>query len=144
MTFFWTMKNVAFKESSFYKSLILRMQYKKILHTKIYWNPGKCEFRLVILFNNFIFFFLSMMRLDEHGLKHRENSRIYTNPCKCVQKRFFTSASLVDIMPALLMLFWGFALSLIILSIEIVHFRLNKSPMDKKQKFIFRQISTEH
>lgn len=61
-----------------------------------------------------------MMRMNEHGLQYRENSRLYTKEPKCSGSGGnFVTASLVDTGPAMLVLVWGFGFALLLLFIEI-------------------------
>lgn len=60
------------------------------------------------------------MRIDEHGLASRENTRMYTRKPRCIgQAGNFITASLVDIKPALLVLLWGYLLALTGIAVEI-------------------------
>lgn len=65
-----------------------------------------------------------MMRMHEHGLTDRENSKMYTKKPHCVGHTgaFFT-ASLVDVKPAVFILLWGLLASTMVFIIEkLVHF----------------------
>lgn len=62
-----------------------------------------------------------MLRIHEHGLKHRENLRYYLTKPKCLGGgASFVSATLVDTAPVIFKLLWGFGLSLTILVFEII------------------------
>lgn len=53
-----------------------------------------------------------MMRMREHGLEGRENTRMYSKKPKCIgHTGNFITASLVDTKPALLILLWGFIIA---------------------------------
>lgn len=69
------------------------------------------------------------MRIHEHGLQDRENSRLYTKEPKCAGAGgHFVTASLVDTMPAMFVLLWGFGSAIVMLLIEIAlnHFQHTK------------------
>lgn len=53
-----------------------------------------------------------MMRMREHGLQRRENTRLYSKKPQCVgHTGNFITASLVDTKPALMILLWGFVIA---------------------------------
>lgn len=61
------------------------------------------------------------MRINEHGLQERENSRLYTRKPKCSGGGgHFVTASLVDTGPAMLVLVYGYAIAAILLFSEIL------------------------
>lgn len=61
-----------------------------------------------------------MIRMHEHGLQDRENSRLYTKKPKCTGGGGnFITASLVDTRPAMLVLLWGIAFAIKILLCEM-------------------------
>lgn len=61
-----------------------------------------------------------MMRMHEHGLQDRENSRLYTKEPKCAGAGgHFVTASLVDTGPAMLVLLWGFGFAVFLLFVEV-------------------------
>lgn len=65
------------------------------------------------------------MRMHEHGLQDRENSRLYTKEPKCAGAGgHFVTASLVDTAPAMLVLLWGLLLAVFLLVVEIGYERL--------------------
>lgn len=60
------------------------------------------------------------MRINEHGLQERENSRLYTSKPKCSGGGgHFVTASLVDTGPAMLVLVYGYCIAIILLISEI-------------------------
>lgn len=64
------------------------------------------------------------MRMHEHGLQDRENSRLYTKEPKCAGAGgHFVTASLVDTGPAMLVLLWGFGIAASLLLAEICYAR---------------------
>lgn len=72
--------------------------------------------------------YFRMMRMREHGLEGRENSRMYSKKPQCVgHTGNFITASLVDTKPALLILIWGSNIASGVLFFEwIVHNYLQK------------------
>lgn len=61
------------------------------------------------------------MRMHEHGLSERENTKMYTRKPRCVGTAGnFITASLIDTKPALLVLFWGYLLAITALVIELI------------------------
>lgn len=61
-----------------------------------------------------------LMRICEHGLAERENTRMYTKKPKCIgHTGNFITASLVDTKPALLILLWGILLAIVLLFVEL-------------------------
>lgn len=76
------------------------------------------------------------MRINEHGLQDRENSRLYTRKPKCSGGGgHFVTASLVDTRPAMLVLVYGFVIAAILLAMEILVKRLSKA-FESKRKFL--------
>lgn len=66
-----------------------------------------------------------MLRMHEHGLQDRENSRLYTKKPKCNGLGgHFITASLVDTSPAILVLIWGIGFGIVALVLEIISFKL--------------------
>lgn len=62
-----------------------------------------------------------MMRMHEHGLPDRENSKMYIKKPRCVgHTGNFITASLVDTKPALMILIWGTFIATIIFCIELL------------------------
>lgn len=62
----------------------------------------------------------SLMRIYEHGLAERENTRMYTKKPRCIgHTGNFITASLVDTKPALLILLWGILLAIVLLFVEL-------------------------
>ncbi len=61
------------------------------------------------------------MRINEHGLQERENSRLYTRKPKCSGGGgHFVTASLVDTGPAMLVLVYGYVIAIILLICEVL------------------------
>lgn len=61
------------------------------------------------------------MRINEHGLQDRENSRLYTSKPKCSGGGgHFVTASLVDTGPAMLVLVYGYAVAVFLLILEVL------------------------
>lgn len=85
-----------------------------------------------------------MMRIHEHGLQDRENSRLYTKEPKCTGAGgHFVTASLVDTGPAMLVLLWGFGFALVLLVAEIGYQRFyvakkrrTQLEMEKRMPFL--------
>lgn len=76
-----------------------------------------------------------MMRMHEHGLQDRENSRLYTKEPKCAGAGgHFVTASLVDTAPAMLVLLWGFGFALFLLVAELALKRFNMRKIRKKEQ----------
>lgn len=70
-------------------------------------------------------FKVGMMRIHEHGLKQRENLRHYFRKPKCSGGgSSFRSASLIDTGPALLILLYGFCVTLIVFMFELIVVRV--------------------
>lgn len=62
-----------------------------------------------------------MLRIIEHGIANRHYRRIYTTKPDCTGRiAMFTSATLLDTLPAFLIIAWGFAATLGILFGEII------------------------
>ncbi|KAJ6643760.1 Ionotropic receptor 75a [Pseudolycoriella hygida] len=81
-----------------------------------------------------------LMRINEHGLQERENSRLYTSKPKCSGGGgHFVTASLVDTFPAMLVLLYGYAIALILLISEILVKRFSSSYKSKNPLFIRRR-----
>lgn len=77
-------------------------------------------------FRIYILLFCSMIRMHEHGLQERENSKMYTKKPKCTGSGGnFITASLVDTKPAILVLLWGFAFTIALLVIELLTHHLH-------------------
>lgn len=95
------------------------MQFERILRI---WNCSKRGTLLTeCLMNSIISNIFRLMRINEHGLQERENSRLYTRKPKCSGGGgHFVTASLVDTGPAMLVLVYGFAISAILLVSEIL------------------------
>lgn len=83
----------------------------------------------MIDFNHF-----RMMLLREYGLQDRENSRLYTKKPRCTGGGGkFVTASLVDIRSALIILAYGYLVSIVLLSVErFVSIYISKNPEKKK------------
>ncbi len=61
------------------------------------------------------------MRIQEHGIQKRENLRYYTTKPKCLGRGGdFASASLVDTGPAIILLGWGFGVTMVVLICEFI------------------------
>lgn len=74
------------------------------------------------------------MRIHEHGLQDRENSRLYTKEPKCTGAGgHFVTASLVDTRPAMLILMWGFGFAVVLLLVEIALNRYRKAKLRKQR-----------
>lgn len=65
---------------------------------------------------------LRLMRINEHGLQDRENSRLYTRKPKSCSGGggHFVTASLVDTGPAMLVLVYGYGVAIFLLISEIL------------------------
>ncbi|XP_031619955.1 ionotropic receptor 75a-like [Contarinia nasturtii] len=64
-------------------------------------------------------FKIGLMRMHEHGITERENTRMYTKKPRCTGTGGnFITASLVDTKPALLVLLWGYLMALMVLGVE--------------------------
>lgn len=75
------------------------------------------------------------MRIHEHGLQDRENSRLYTKEPKCAGAGgHFVTASLVDTMPAMYVLLWGFAAAISMLLFEIALNRFYHHKKNQRKK----------
>lgn len=80
------------------------------------------------------------MRINEHGLQERENSRLYTRKPKCSGGGgHFVTASLVDTGPAMLVLVYGYVIAITLLMSEILIERLRKALKSKSQFFVHRK-----
>lgn len=74
------------------------------------------------------------MRINEHGLQERENSRLYTRKPKCSGGGgHFVTASLVDTGPAMLVLVYGYVFAIILLISEVLVKRLSVAFKSKTQ-----------
>lgn len=70
---------------------------------------------------------LRLMRIHEHGLQNRENSKLYTKKPKCISGGGnFINVGLVDTRGAMLTYAYGFCLSLGLLFGEILLNKFNK------------------
>lgn len=75
------------------------------------------------------------MRMHEHGLQDRENSRLFTKEPKCAGAGgHFVTASLVDTGPAMLVLIWGFGFALLLIVGEIVFHRFYVTKRQRHSK----------
>lgn len=80
------------------------------------------------------------MRINEHGLQERENSRLYTRKPKCSGGGgHFVTASLVDTGPAMLVLVYGYVIAITLLMSEILIERLRTALKSKSQFFVHRK-----
>lgn len=67
------------------------------------------------------------MRMHEHGLSERENTRMYTRKPRCVGTAGnFITASLIDTKPAILVLLWGYLTAFSVLMVEFIILRIKK------------------
>ncbi|KAG4076272.1 hypothetical protein HA402_014821 [Bradysia odoriphaga] len=83
-----------------------------------------------------------MMRINEHGLKQRENLRHYFRKPKCTSGgSSFRSASLIDTGPTLLILLYGFAVTLSVFVLELIVARLTFAH-EKRSIFKDKNVST--
>lgn len=74
-----------------------------------------------------------MLRMDEHGLQDRENSRMYTKKPKCIGGAGnFVTASIVDTKPTIIILFSGTLAASFVLFIEISFYRIKKRFMTRR------------
>lgn len=72
---------------------------------------------------NFIFF--SLAKLLENGLHERQSSRIFEKKPICVSRGGkFVSVGIIDVQPALLLICWGFGISISIFATEFLLRRL--------------------
>ncbi|XP_055315345.1 ionotropic receptor 75a-like [Sitodiplosis mosellana] len=78
-------------------------------------------------------FKIGLMRMHEHGLSERENTRMYTRKPRCVgtQGNFIT-ASLIDTKPALLILLWGHLAAFTALVVELIIRSIKKKKIHSK------------
>lgn len=69
-----------------------------------------------------------MMRMREHGIQDRENSKVYTPKPKCTSAGGgqFITASLIDVQSALYCLAWGMLFAIFSFSIELTFKRYFK------------------
>lgn len=70
------------------------------------------------------------MRMHEHGIAQRENTRMYTKKPRCIgHSGNFITASLVDTKPAILVLLWGYfiAFTAFLLEFFIKRIQMRKS-----------------
>lgn len=83
------------------------------------------------------------MRMNEHGLQERENSRLYTRKPKCSGGGgHFVTASLVDTGPAMLVLVYGYAIAAILLISELLVKRVTTS-LKSKRKCLSQKIMND-
>lgn len=62
-----------------------------------------------------------LFRVFEHGLQHRENSRVYTKKPTCTGTGGkFISVGFYDVQPALLLLCWGFGMAVTTFFMELL------------------------
>lgn len=74
------------------------------------------------------------MRINEHGLQDRENSRLYTRKPKCSGSGgHFVTASLVDTGPAMLILVYGFAIATVVFVSEVLTNRFSMILKSKRK-----------
>lgn len=67
------------------------------------------------------------MRIREHGLTDRENSRMYTKRPRCLgHSGKFITASLIDTTPALMILLFGYLIAFTVLLTEFSIKRIRK------------------
>lgn len=86
---------------------------------------------------------VGMMRIHEHGLKQRENLRYYLTKPKCSGGgASFVSANLVDTGPAIIILLWGFGITLTIFVVELIVKHL--TPLREKLLTFKRRIANEN
>lgn len=75
---------------------------------------GDCE-------RGYSFLFCRLMRINEHGLQERENTRLYTRKPQCSGGGgHFVTASLVDTGPAMLVLVYGYVVAIVFLISEVL------------------------
>lgn len=73
---------------------------------------------------------IGLIRLGEHGLEDRQQTRIYTNKPKCSTRGGkFISVGIIDVQPALLLLCWGFGIAFTIFASEMTLRKLNLKPL---------------
>lgn len=73
------------------------------------------------------------MRMHEHGLTERENTRMYTRKPRCIGGAGnFITASLIDTKPALLVLLWGYLAAFLAFAIELVIKRIQRKKIHAK------------
>lgn len=74
------------------------------------------------------------MRIDEHGLTDRENTRMYTKKPRCIgHNGNFITASLVDTKPALLILIWGYFAAFVTFLTELIIKKIKRQKMHPKE-----------
>lgn len=62
-----------------------------------------------------------LMRMHEHGLSERENTKMYTKKPRCIGGTGnFVTASLIDTKPAILVLISGYLIAFTALSLEVL------------------------
>lgn len=72
-----------------------------------------------------------MLRLMEYGIANRHYRRIYTTKPDCTGRiAMFTSATLLDTLPAFIIMSWGFAIAIGILLVEIMYKKVYKNKKD--------------
>nr|XP_053608005.1 uncharacterized protein LOC128673874 [Plodia interpunctella] len=88
-------------------------------------------------------FKIGLKRIQEHGLQYRENHLLYEKRPKCSGRgSSFISVSMVDCYPALLILSYGMAISLVLLFLEILYKRI-KITKNLRLKRLKRNSSLE-
>lgn len=79
-----------------------------------------------------VYLHFRLMRMHEHGIAERENTRMYTKKPRCIgHTGNFITASLVDIKPAALILLWGYLIAFTGLLIE---FSIKRIQMRKSRE----------
>lgn len=77
-----------------------------------------------------------MLRMREHGLEGRENTRMYSKKPQCIgHTGNFITASLVDTKPAILILLWGFTIAGGVLFFEWIVHNYYLKKMKKKKHY---------
>lgn len=72
------------------------------------------------------------MRMHEHGLSERENTKMYTKKPRCIGTAGnFVTASLVDTKPAILVLVWGYLLAITAVLMEFLAEHIRKKKISK-------------
>lgn len=98
---------------------------------------GKIVNGFDLLENQNAYFHFRLMRMHEHGLNGRENTRMYTKKPRCVgTSGNFITASLVDTKPAIIVLIFGYGTAFSVFLLEMFVERL------KKRRQIF--LDNEH
>lgn len=74
------------------------------------------------------------MRMNEHGLASRENTRMYTRKPKCVgHGGSFITASLIDTKPAIIVLLTGYLIAFTALVMELITKCMQQKRMNAKR-----------